>query len=67
MGMEVIHGDIINVTEKAVLFAIDSDPDDTIWIPRSVITDSEDSLEICDDVDMLVEAWFHRKHKERFG
>lgn len=65
--MEAIHGDIVNVTDKAVLFAIDSNPDDTIWIPRSVITDSEDSIEIADDVDMLIESWFYKKHEERFG
>jgi hypothetical protein len=66
MGMEAIHGSIIQVTEKAVLFAIDNDPDETIWIPRSVITDSEDSIEECDDVDMLIESWFYSKHKGRF-
>jgi hypothetical protein len=64
MGSQSISGDIIKVRDLSILFAIDGDPDDTIWIPRSVI--KEGDIEEDDGVDLLIESWWYAKHRERF-
>lgn len=59
-----ISGDIIQTTNNAFLFAIDGDPDETIWIPNSVV--EEGDIEIDDGVDLLISTWFWEKHSKRF-
>lgn len=63
--MQTISGDIIETSSKAFLFAIDGDPDDTIWIPKSVVTEGE--IEVEDRVDLQVEEWYYEQYEERFG
>lgn len=59
-----ISGDIIQKTDMAFLFAIEGDPDDTIWIPTSVVEDGD--VEVDDDVDLLITTWFYDEHAGRF-
>ncbi len=65
MGMEVVSGDIVELTDKAVLFAINGDPNNGIYIPKSVILEG-DIDEPHDDEDLLVESWWYNKNVERF-
>lgn len=64
MGMSTIAGDIIQVTDKSFLFAIDGDADDTIWIPLSVVEDGE--VEVDDEVELLISSWWYNKNNKRF-
>ena len=66
MGMECISGDIVEVREQSILFAINSDPDDTIFIPLSVILEG-DIEKAHDNEDILVDGWWYQKNIERFG
>lgn len=66
MGMKAISGDIVDTSPSAILFAISGDPDDTIWIPKSVVLEGE-ADEPEDEVDLLIEAWWYNQHEERFG
>lgn len=64
MSMSVIHGDIIEERRNSLLFAINGDPDDTIFVPLSVVLEREpDETE---DIDILVETWWYNKNEERF-
>ena len=65
MGMKAISGDIVEASASAILFAIGGDPDDTIWIPKSVVLEGETEPE--DEVDLLIESWWYNQHEERFG
>lgn len=65
---EVMHGDVMQVLNKSILFAIQGETDDTIYIPLSVIVEpSVDDLEIEDDIDLIVEKWWYDKNEERFS
>jgi hypothetical protein len=64
MGMETLSGDIVDVRDASILWAINGDPDDTIWIPKSVILEG-DIDEPHDDEDILVEGWWYIKNSER--
>lgn len=69
MGMKTVNGDIIESRDKSIHLAIDGDPDDTIWIPVSVIREGLDEAladEDLDGVDLLVETWWFNLHSERF-
>ena len=66
MGMEVISGDIVEVKENSILFAINGDPDDTIFIPKSIVLEG-DIEEAHDNEDILIEGWWYIKNIERFG
>lgn len=60
----VIHGDIIEVRPASFLFAVQGEPDETIWIPQSVIVDG--MIEESEDIDLEVEQWWYREHEEKF-
>lgn len=65
MSVKSVEGDIITTTEKSILLAIDGDHDNTIWIPRSVIEESEDDLEgAIEDTSLLVASWWYDKNKK---
>lgn len=64
---EVIHGVVMQVLNKSILFAVQGEPDDTIYIPISVIVEpSADDLEIDDDIDIVVDKWWYDVNAERF-
>lgn len=69
MGLKTVHGDIVETKSKSLHFAINSDPDDTIWIPISVVKEGLDEAiaeEDLDDIDLLVESWWYNLYSERF-
>lgn len=62
---EVIHGDVIDKTGMAFLFAVQGDTETTIWIPLSVLVDPPpDELKLQDDIDLEVKQWWFYEHKD---
>lgn len=59
-----ISGDIVQLTDDAFLFAILGDPDDKIWIPKSVVVEGE--VEVDDNVELLVKTWWYDDYSARF-
>lgn len=69
MSLKIVHGDVIESRDKSIHLAIDGDPDDTIWIPMSVIREGiKEAIEEEDfsDIDLLVDTWWFNLHSERF-
>lgn len=66
MGMETLSGDIVEVREASIMWAINGDSDDIIFIPKSVILEG-DVDEAHDDEDILVEGWWYNKNIDRLG
>lgn len=64
---EVIHGDVVQQTQDAFHLAIRGEPDDMIWIPKSVLVDPDPhDLKNEDGQDLEVEKWWFDKNWERF-
>jgi hypothetical protein len=55
-----LHGDIIQCTEKAILFVSREEPDMESWIPKSQC-EGGDELGEDDNVDIHVSKWFVQK------
>lgn len=69
MSLKIVHGDVIESRDKSIHLAIDGDPDDTIWIPMSVIREGiKEAIEEEDfsDIDLLVDTWWFNLYSERF-
>lgn len=65
---EIIRGDIIETRDSSVLFAIWSDPDNTVWIPHKAISQPEwYRLEEEDDVELEVRSWWYNQNEELFA
>ena len=69
MSVATVEGDIIRTTDEAILLAVDGDPDNTIWIPKSVVEEYDafkDLEEPEDEVGLLIETWFYQKNRKVF-
>lgn len=61
---EVIHVGIVEKRRKATLVAYQCDPNETVWVPNSVIVDppADDLKEGDDEIDIEVQQWWFDEH-----
>lgn len=56
-GQSTLSGEVIKVTDGAVLFVTDDDRE--VWVPRSVCLDGDEAEE--GDTDLIVADWWLEK------
>lgn len=57
------HANVVNETEKAVLFHVD-DLDRGLWVPKSVIHDNSETWDSeNDDGELVVRQWWAEKNQ----
>lgn len=64
---EIIRGDVLELGDNNILFAIFSDPDNICYVPFSMIIQPEPIvLRIEDDIELEVKGWWYHANRERF-